>query len=87
MHFDLSLATGSLPSASGTRPIPGRDEVITISWHKDAAGLHYNLHSPVPLTLHLDPRLTGGKPTIIPVDSELTAVWPVAEHSFSPRKP
>jgi len=77
LHYDLSLATGSLPAAKGTHPIPGREEVITISWHKDTAGLHYRLHSPVPLTLHLDPRLTGGKPAVIPVEGAFTAVWSV----------
>ncbi|MEY3774421.1 MAG: hypothetical protein RLZZ129_1201 [Verrucomicrobiota bacterium] len=78
MHYDLRLATGSLPAAEGTLPIPGRDEVIAVSWHKDATGLHYRLQSPVPLTLRLEPRLTRGEPTTVAVEKEFTAVWPVA---------
>jgi alpha-L-rhamnosidase len=76
MHFDLSLATGSLPAAQGTCPIAGRDEVITISWTKRAGRLHYTLQSPVPLTLHLADKLGGGT---VKVEHDYTAVWRVED--------
>ncbi len=75
MHFDLALATGSLTSARGARPIPGRDDAVTVSWKKDAAGLHYELRTPVPLTLHLSPALGGGTAN---VTDTFTATWPLA---------
>lgn len=78
LHYDLKLATGSLPAASGSLPVPGRDEVITVSWQKDAAGLHYRLQTPVPLTLRPDRRLARGEPNTIAVEKEFTAVWPAA---------
>ena len=71
----LDLATGSLPAASGTVPIAGRGEAITVSWEKDAAGLRYTLETPVPLTLHLPEKFGGG---IAPVDRTFTATWPLA---------
>ncbi len=77
MNFVLSLATGSLKSASGTRPIPGHDGVIEVAWTKDASGLHYTLKTPVPLVLHLDERLAGGKSRIVKVAREFTATWPL----------
>jgi hypothetical protein len=75
MHYQLDLATGSLPAASGTVPIAGRGEAITVSWEKDAAGLRYTLETPVPLTLHLPEKFGGG---IAPVDRTFTATWPLA---------
>jgi alpha-L-rhamnosidase len=74
MHFDLSLATGSLAQAAGARPLPGRDDAILVSWKKDAAGLHYELQTPVPLTLHLSPALGGSS---VAVDGKFMATWPV----------
>lgn len=76
MHFDLSLATGSHPQAAGTRPLPGRDDAITVSWKKDAASLHYTLQTPVPLTLHLSSALGGGT---VNVDRTFTATWPLQQ--------
>ncbi|MEO6874509.1 MAG: hypothetical protein ABI222_06770, partial [Opitutaceae bacterium] len=77
MNFAVSLATGSLPSASGSVPIAGTDHVLRVSWKKDTAELHYTLESPVPLTLHLDARLTGGKSQALKVDRAFTATWPL----------
>lgn len=74
LHYDLSLATGSLPAAQGTCPIPGRDEVIKISWMKSGDSIHYTLQAPIPLTLRLSAKL-GGK--TITVDRDYTAAWPV----------
>lgn len=76
MHFDLSLATGSHPQATGTRPLPNRDEAITISWKKDSTHLHYTLETPVPLTLHLTPALGGGT---VQVDRTYTAAFLLAQ--------
>jgi hypothetical protein len=77
MNFALSLATGSLKTASGTRPIPGHDGAIEVAWTKDASGLHYTLKTPVPLVLHLDDRLAGGKSRIVKVAREFAATWPL----------
>lgn len=74
MHYDFELCTGSLPSASGTVPIAGRDEVIKISWRKQSDHLHYTVESPIPLTLHLSDKLGGGT---VKVEHDYTAVWPV----------
>ncbi|MBP9912365.1 MAG: hypothetical protein KBF26_03045 [Opitutaceae bacterium] len=74
MHFDLALATGSLPNTSGTLPIPGRDEVITVAWTKGAAGLHYTLRTSIPLTIHLSEKLGGGA---VAVEGDYTATWPI----------
>jgi alpha-L-rhamnosidase len=78
MNFDVSLATGSLTNVSGTLPIAGRDDVIKISWTKDAAGLHYILETPAPLVLHLDAGIAGGQPRSVQVDRAFTETWPLA---------
>ena len=75
MNFDVSLATGSLTKVSGLVPVAGTDHVIKVAWTKDATGLHYTLESPVPLTLHLDARLAGGKPRSVKADRTFIAVW------------
>ena len=75
MNFDVSLATGSLSKVSGQVPVAGANHVIKVAWTKDAAGLHYTLESPVPLTLHLDASLTGGKPQTVKVDRTFAATW------------
>lgn len=76
MHYDLSLHTGSLLQAQGTLPIAGRNEVISLSWSKDAAGLHYTLRTPIPLTLHLSIALGGGT---VSVARDYTAAWPIGD--------
>ncbi|MDB6167318.1 MAG: alpha-L-rhamnosidase [Verrucomicrobia bacterium] len=76
MHFAVSLATGSLARAKGSRPIPGLEEGIQIGWTKDSAGLHYHLETPVPLTLHLDSRIAGGKSELVAVERTYSATWP-----------
>jgi len=75
MHFDLSLATGSLKKAAGTVPIAGTDTLVKVSWKKNAAGLHYTLETPSPLTLHLDTRLTGAQTQTVKVDRSYSASW------------
>ena len=77
MNFDVSLATGSLTRVSGSRPIPNSDQHVAVSWTKDSTGLHYNLLSPIPLTLHLSAKLAGTQPRTIRVNREFTATWPV----------
>jgi len=76
MNFAVSLATGSLATASGSVPVAGTDHVIKISWTKDAAGLRYTLESPVPLSLHLDARLAGGKEHSVKVERTFSETWP-----------
>ena len=78
MNFDVSLATGSLTKVSGLVPVAGTNHVIKVAWNKDAAGLHYTLESPVPLTLHLDASLAGGKPQTVKVERAYTATWALA---------
>ncbi len=77
MHFDVSLATGSLNQVSGNVPIAGTDQVVKVTWKKDAAGLHYTLETVAPLTLHLEARIGGGKSQPIKVDRSYTATWPI----------
>lgn len=74
-HYELTLATGTLTQTAGTRPLPGRDDAISVAWRKDAAGLHYLLQTPVPLTLHLSPRLGGGT---VAVTGAFAATWPLS---------
>lgn len=74
-HYELSLNTGSLSSTQGTHPIPGRADVLEIVWSKNAAGLSYQLTTPLPLTLHLSPRLGGG---VVQIDKKYTTTWPLA---------
>ncbi|MEO6874242.1 MAG: hypothetical protein ABI222_05420 [Opitutaceae bacterium] len=78
MNFDVSLATGSLANVSGDVPVAGTDHVIKVVWTKDATGLRYTLETPVPLTLHLDARLNGGKPQTVKVDRTYAATWLLA---------
>jgi hypothetical protein len=78
MHFDVRLATGSLKKVSGNVPVAGTDHIIKVAWTKDTAGLHYTLETPVPLTLHLDASLTGGKPQSVSVDRRFAGTWSLA---------
>ena len=78
MNFAVSLATGSLQNVSGAVPIAGTDHVLNVSWKKDAAGLHYTLKTPVPLTLHLEAALAGGQPRAVQVDRTYSAMWPLS---------
>ncbi len=73
-HYKVELHTGSLATTEGSLPIPGEDGVIMVSWTKDAAGLHYRLETPLPVMLHLSPRLSDGT---VQVDREFTAAFPV----------
>lgn len=73
-HYDVALHTGSHPAAEGTLPLPGRTDYLSIAWKKDATALHYALHTPVPLTLHLSPALGGGT---VSVTGTYTATFPL----------
>ncbi|MFM1851696.1 MAG: hypothetical protein RIS54_1380 [Verrucomicrobiota bacterium] len=74
-HFDVELATGSLPAVSGAVPLPGRADAIQVAWTKSNDQLHFTLQSPVPLTLHLPDSLGGGTVT---TTGNYRADWPVA---------
>lgn len=78
LHFEISLATGSLSQASGTVPIAGRDEVIEIAWTKEAAGLRYTLKTAVPITLHLSSKLGGADAKPVAVAQQFEVTWPLA---------
>ncbi len=72
-----SLTTGSLTNVSGTLPIAGRNEVIKVSWTKDATTLRYTLE-----TLH-SADAASRRPPLRRQNAhraggpQFTATWPI----------
>jgi hypothetical protein len=71
LNFALNLEPGGLPSAKGTIPLPSGQGVIQVQWSRQANGINYQLATPVPIVLHIDPRQSRGLQNPIPVKRSL----------------
>ncbi len=71
LNFALSLQPGGLPSAKGSVPLPGGQGVIQVHWSRQPNGINYQLETPVPIVLHLDPRQSHGLQSPVQVKRSL----------------
>ncbi len=74
-HFALTLHAGSLQTVSGSIPLPAEEGVITVRWSRQADGLHYQLESPVPITLHIDEERYGYEASVVHIEREFEAAF------------
>ncbi len=74
-HYELKLYPGSLLKASGTIPLPDNNSVISISWVREADGMHYHLKTPVPIYLHINERREGHKSKVVHIEKEFETVF------------
>lgn len=52
-RYRLQVHSGGLDRASGRLPITGEDAVIDVAWERGQEGLHYEMETPVPMTVSL----------------------------------
>jgi hypothetical protein len=50
-HYEFSLFPGDLQKVEGRLPIPGTGEVLTIQWERLEGEIHYQLSTPLPITI------------------------------------
>lgn len=77
-HYALSLVPCRLSRAEGTLPLPDGQGVISVTWTRQADGVHLQLQTPQPIFLHVDGKLTGVGPDMVRVEEESTLVIPLA---------
>jgi alpha-L-rhamnosidase len=71
LNYALSVQPGSLRSAKGAIPLPNQQGVIKVHWTRNPGGIEYELQTPVPIVLHLDPRQNRGLQSPIQVERRL----------------
>jgi hypothetical protein len=71
LNYALNLQPGGLPRAKGCVPLPNGQGVIRVHWSRRSDGIDYELETPVPIILHLDPRQSPGLRSPVPVKRRL----------------
>jgi hypothetical protein len=71
LNFALNLQPGGMPSAKGSVPLPGGQGVIQVHWSRKSNEINYQLETPVPIVLHLNPQQRRGLQSPIPVERML----------------
>jgi alpha-L-rhamnosidase len=72
-HYVLKIRAGSLTSAAGSLPIPGRADSIHVRWIREGKQVHIDVSTPTAIVLHLG----GERGSLVQVADRFSGLLPL----------